>query len=108
LIITTPDLKIHINNYLNNGYKKWNGFKWWAHKRIPMNSPMSFYFSVFAHSMPWEKHKWCYDFEGLEFLIKRSKKFKNIMELKIDDKLASVPFTHNRPEEDVCILAQLK
>ena len=60
LIITTPDLKVHINNYLNNGYKKWNGFKWWAHKRIPMNSPMSFYFSVFAHSMPWEKHKWCY------------------------------------------------
>jgi predicted SAM-dependent methyltransferase len=27
ILITVPDLKININKYLNNGYKKWPGFK---------------------------------------------------------------------------------
>ncbi len=108
LLITTPDLRVHINKYLNDDYKKWEEFGLWAYKRIPKDSPNSFYFSIFAHSMPWEQHRWCYDFEGLEYLIKKSKKFKNVRELKITSKLSSNPFTHNRPEEDVCLLAQLK
>jgi len=108
LLITAPDLRIHIKKYLNNDYKKWNGFKWWAHKRIAINSPNSFYFSIFAHSMPWESHKWCYDFEGLKYLVARSKKYKKIQELKKDNILSSIPFTHNRPDEDVCLLAKKK
>jgi len=108
ITISTPDLRVYINKYLNNDYKKWDGFKCWAHKRIPLSSPNSFYFSIFAHSMPWEQHKWCYDGEGLIYQVKKSGKYKNIRELKINDELANNPFTHNRPEEDVCVIAARK
>lgn len=108
ILITVPDLKIHIQKYLNDEYRKWEGFKWWANKRVAENAPNSFYFSIFAHSMPFEAHKWCYDYEGLERVFKEVGEFKNIRELKLDDKLANIPFTHNRPEEDVCIIAQKK
>jgi len=108
IVITTPDLKIHIRKYLNNQYKNWKVFSWWAHKRIVKNAPNSFYFSVFAHSLPHQPHKWCYDKEGLLYQLKRSGKFKKIRELKKSDPLASIPFTHNRPEEDVCVIANLK
>lgn len=106
ILITTPDLRIHIQKYLNDDYKNWKGFKWWANRRISENAPNSFYFSIFAHSMPFEQHKWCYDYEGLEFILKESNEFKNIKELKINNELAEIPFTHNRPEEDVCVIAQ--
>ncbi len=48
ILITTPDLKIHIGKYLNDEYKYWEGFKWWANKRIPEDAPNSFYFSIFC------------------------------------------------------------
>lgn len=108
ITISVPDLRVHIQNYLNNRYKNWNCFQSWAHKRIPKGSPNSFYFSIFSHSMPWEKHKWCYDYEGLEFQLKKSGVFKKIREFKATDELANVPFTHNRPEEDVCVIASRK
>ena len=108
ILITTPDLRIHIQKYLNDGYKNWEDFNLWAHRRIPADAPNSFYFSIFTHSIPNEYHKWCYDNEGLIYQLKISGKFKNIMELKHSDTLASVPFTHNRPEEDVCVIANLK
>jgi predicted SAM-dependent methyltransferase len=108
ILITVPDLRIHIDRYLTDTYKEWKGFRWWANKRVPQDSPNSFYFSVFAHSMPWESHKWCYDFEGLAYQLKHSEKFDNIRELKLDDPEASIPFTHNRPEEDVCVMALKK
>lgn len=106
ILITVPDLKINIKKYLNHEYKNWKTFTWWAHKRIPKDAPDSFYFSIFAHSMPYEQHKWCYDYEGLEYQLKLSGEFKNIKELKVNDPLASVPFTHNRPEEDICVIAK--
>ncbi|MEK7128997.1 MAG: methyltransferase domain-containing protein [Patescibacteria group bacterium] len=105
IIITTPDLKIHIQKYLNDEYKNWEGFKWWANQRIPENAPNSFYFSIFAHSMPYESHKWCYDFDGLRYQLEFSGEFSDVRELKLNDPLASIPFTHNKPEEDVCIIA---
>lgn len=108
ITISVPNLKVHIQKYLNDEYKNWKGFQWWAHKRIPKDAPKSFYFSIFAHSMSWEKHKWCYDYEGLEFQLKKTKQFKDIRELKASDELANVPFTHNRPEEDVCVIATKK
>lgn len=105
ILITVPDLKIHIQKYLNDEYKNWSGFQWWAEQRIPKNAPNSFYFSVFAHSLLFEQHKWCYDFEGLKYQLEICGGFKEIKELKPDDEMANVPFTHNRPEEDVCLMA---
>lgn len=105
ITISTPDLKVHIDRYLKNKYKEWDGFKWWANKRIPDNAPNSYYFSIYAHSMPWEEHKWCYDNEGLKCQLRDTGKYRNIKELKLTDKLANIPFTHGRPEEDVCFIA---
>jgi len=105
ILISVPDLRIQIQKYLTSSYKGWKGFNWWAHKRIPKDSPPSFYFSIFAHSMPFESHKWCYDAEGLVYQLRHAKLYTKIRELKLDDPLASVPFTHNRPEEDVCVMA---
>lgn len=106
VIITAPNLRINIKKYLKNEYKKWKAFKWWAIKRVPKDAPASFYFSVFAYSLPITPHKWCYDYEGLKYLLKSSGFFRNIKELKFNNSSASFPFTHNRPEEDVCIIAR--
>lgn len=106
ILITVPDLTVHIQKYLHNDYKNWEGFKWWASKRIPPNAPDSFYFSIFAHSMSYESHKWCYDFAGVKYQLEMSKKFNDIMRVDFSHPLASHPFTHNRPEEDVCVIAK--
>jgi len=108
ILITVPDLKVHIQKYLGDTYRKDKGFKEWANKRIPENSPNSFYFSIFAHSMPYESHRWCYDGEGLRYQLELSGKYENIKEVKFNDSLAGYPFTHNRPEEDVCVIASKK
>lgn len=108
LIMTVPDLKINIKKYIRNEYKNWKPFKWWAIKRIPKNAPSSFYFSVFAYSLPTTPHKWCYDYKGIKYIIKSSGLFKNIKELRFSNILASFPFTHNRPEEDLCVVANKK
>lgn len=105
ILISTPDLRVHIKKYLNNSYKNWEGYKEWANQRIPKDAPDSFYFSMFAHSLPYEQHKWCYDSKGLIYQINAAGAFKGIKELKFDSLLSSKPFTHNRPEEDVCVMA---
>ena len=105
ILISTPDLKKYVHMYLSGKIKE--NFPW-ALTRIEKNSPDSFYFSVFAHSVLHEQHKWCYDIEGLIYQMNATGKFKNITELRITDELAASPFTHNRPHEDVCVLAQLK
>lgn len=108
-IVTVPDLKIHTEKYINRKYKKWGDYSWWikkwATKRIPADAPDSFYFSVFAYSLPVTPHKWCYDYNGLEYLLKSSKLFRKIKKIDFRNPLASFPFTHNRPEEDVCVMA---
>lgn len=53
-----------------------------------------------------DPHKWCYDYEGLKYLLKSSGFFKNIKELKFNNSLASFPFTHNRPETDLCLITK--
>jgi len=111
-IATVPDLRVHVDKYINKSYKKWSTYKWWikswAPKRIPINAPDSFYFSVFAYSLPITAHKWCYDYEGLKYLLNISGFFYKIRKIDFKDSLASFPFTHNRPEEDVCIMALKK
>jgi SAM-dependent methyltransferase len=105
ILITTPDLKKYVHLYLSGKIKQ--NFDW-ALNRIDKDSPDSFYFSVFTHSMLYESHCWCYDAEGLIYQLKRTDKFKNITELPLTHELANIPFTHNRPHEDVCVLAQIK
>jgi predicted SAM-dependent methyltransferase len=116
LLMTTPDLRINIKSYLNGTYQR-ERFGDFAEKRIPKGAPSSFYFSVFAHSFAHapldesqrsirDQHKWCYDFEGLKYQLERAGEFKNIKNLRLTDPLAHIPFTHNRPEEEVCVLAQ--
>jgi predicted SAM-dependent methyltransferase len=105
LLITVPDLRKHIQKYLSGQYRDWSGFCAWANRRIPDNAPDSFYFSVFAYSMPFENHRWTYDYEGLKFQLELTNEFKNIEELRFGDSLTSQPFTHNRPQEDLCVIA---
>ncbi|GAB3544091.1 class I SAM-dependent methyltransferase [Spirosoma fluminis] len=104
ILISVPDLRKYIGFYLTNQIR--NNYDW-ALNRIKKDSPNSFYFSVFTHSVQHERHEWCYDAEGLIYQLERTKKFKAIRELTLTDELANIPFTHNRPNEDVCVLAQL-
>jgi len=111
LLITTPDLRIHAKIYLNGGYKDnahMGPYNSYAQMRIPQDAPNSFYFSVFAHSLLYEKHLWCYDFEGLKYQLSRTELFEDIQEIGWEHAFASCPFTHNRPEHDVCVLARRK
>ncbi|MET8777773.1 hypothetical protein ABZV58_22445 [Nocardia sp. NPDC004654] len=107
LLVTAPDLKLYAEAYIAGKLQELPGFVEWAQNRIPKDAPASAYFSVFAHSMTYESHKWCYDYQGLEYLIASTGRFTNIHRLSLDSEESSVPFTHNRPDEDVCVLAQL-
>jgi len=108
ILLTVPDLKKNIKEYLNGHYKKWPEFVKWAQKRIPKNAPLSFYFSIFTHSLPATRHFWCYDAKGLKYVINLTGKYRNIKKLDIQNFQSSIPFTHNRPQEDLCILAVKK
>jgi predicted SAM-dependent methyltransferase len=105
LLISVPDLKIYVKNYLKRSLHTMS-YREWALRRIPAEAPQSFYFSIFTHSMPYEAHLWCYDEEGLKYQLSRKGKFRNIKRLSLFDPLSEIPFTHNRPDEDLCILAQ--
>jgi predicted SAM-dependent methyltransferase len=105
ILMSTPDLNKYIQLYLSKRIKEnYN----WALRRVESDSPDSFFFSIFTHSMPYEKHEWCYDAEGLIYQLKKTNKFKDIREIKINDDLANIPFTHKRPNEDVCVIATVK
>ena len=105
ILISTPDLRKYITLYQQGTIR--NGFDW-ALSRIAADSPDSFFFSMYTHSVQYEEHKWCYDAEGLIYQLKNCAIFKNIREIKIGDELSNIPFTHNRPLEDVCVIAQSK
>lgn len=106
LLITVPDLRIFVTRYRCRNLQSMLGFKEWALTRIPADSPESFFFSIFTHSVPNQQHLWCYDEEGLKFQLSRTGKFKNIRRISLFNSLSDIPFTHNRPDEDLCILAQ--
>ena len=112
ILVTVPDLRIHAKAYFSRHSWSHRYLKF-ARTRIPEDAPPSFAFSVFAHQYGYsqidhlgEAHKWCYDYEGLEFQVKRAGAYKNIRELGLFDPLSEVPFTHNRPAQDACLLAQ--
>jgi predicted SAM-dependent methyltransferase len=107
LLLTVPDLRIHIERYLKNDYSEWSpDWLGWAEERVSADAPPSALFSVFAHSKPGEEHKWCYDAEGLLYQLNRSGHFTEIRELPVADPLAEEPFTHNRSNEDLCVIAR--
>ncbi len=106
VLITVPDLKIFAKRYLNQTLDTHWAFSEWAHNRIKPGSPQSYYFSIFSHSLPHQAHLWCFDEEGMSHALNQSGLFKNIQFLGPFDKLAEVPFTHNRPGEDLCVIAQ--
>lgn len=115
LLITVPDLRKHIRLYMS-GYKLHPRYLAFAQRRIPKDAPPSAIFSVFAHQFgyfppmlqlrPGSAHKWCYDYAGLQYQVERCGKFTQVRRLPLWHPLAGVPFTHNRPQEDVCLLAR--
>ena len=108
LLISVPDLDIYAKRYLNGTLKHISSFGPWAQTRINKDSPNSDYFSIYAHSMLHEKHLWCYNKTGLINKIIASGKFKNANKIGLLNKYAGIPFTHNRPEEDLCVIATKK
>ncbi len=108
ILISVPDLEIFIKRYRRKCVDKDWPFKDWAESRIEAGAPQSFYFSIFSHSVLYQSHQWCYDFDGLEYSLAKTGLYTNIKRLGLYDTLSEIPFTHNRPWEDVCILAQKK
>ncbi len=112
LLITVPDLHIHLIGY-RTGYRRMGFAVDFAHKRVPKDAPASFIFSNYVHQegyapdeAPGQAHKWCYDYEGIRYQLKKNGNFENIRKLDLLSRLAETPFTHNRPPEDLCVLAQ--
>lgn len=108
LLISVPDLDIYIKRYKNRTLKEIPSFGPWAKTRIEENAPESDYFSIYAHSMLHEKHLWCYNKTGLIHKIESSGKFKDAKRLGLLNKYSGIPFTHNRLEEDLCVIAAKK
>lgn len=115
LLITVPDLRHHIRMYLS-GYYFDSKFRKFARIRVPSDAPPSAYFSVHAHQFgyaqdilverPGSAHKWCYDYPGLLHQVARTEMFDRIRRLALWNPLAGIPFTHKKPEEDVCLHAR--
>ncbi|MBI1286917.1 MAG: methyltransferase domain-containing protein [Flavobacteriales bacterium] len=106
ILITVPDLRLMAKMYLRSALDTPSAFSEWAETRIEKGSPQSYYFSIFTHSVPYQAHHWCFDEEGMRYAMEKSGLFKNIKALTPFSRLADVPFTHNRPGEDLCIVAQ--
>lgn len=106
LLITVPNLKEYIRRYRRGALNYYWMFAEWAHTRIPENAPQSFYFSIFSHSVPHQAHLWCYDKKGLDYQIRKSVNPNSIEFISVFNNKANIPFTHNRPLEDLCVLIQ--
>jgi SAM-dependent methyltransferase len=106
ILISCPDIDIVIKNYLNGNIRQLNGT--WGLDRIGEDAPDSFYLSVFCHSVLSEPHLWCYNAEGIIFQLNKTKQFYDCEILALDNHKSSIPFTHNRPSQDVVVLAKRK
>ena len=106
ILISVPDLEIFAKRYLRKSLTHSWYFSEWAKTHLAKDAPPSFYFSLFAHSIVNQKHLWCYDKEGLIYQIRKSGKFSDIQQIGLFDNLCHIGFTHNRPLEDLCILAK--
>lgn len=106
ILISCPDIDIVIDHYLKGTIKQLNGS--WGLGRIGENAPDSFYLSIFLYSELHEPHLWSYNAEGLVRQLERAGCFENIEVLDLSNTKASIPFTHNRSDQDVVVIAQRK
>lgn len=114
LLLTVPDLRIYVKSYLSRRYSPL--FTEFASGRVGTDAPSSSYFSVFAHSFGYadvhghhkyrDEHRWCYDFEGVKHQLDRTGQFTKARRLGLFNPLSIIPFTHNRPHEDLCVVAE--
>ena len=106
ILISCPDIDIVIDHYLKGSIKKLNGS--WGVDRIGESAPDSFYFSIFCHSVLHEPHLWCYNSEGLVYQLEQTGLFEEIEVLDLTNPKSAIPFPHNRPDQDVVVLARRK
>lgn len=113
LLMTTPDLALSVNAYRQRFRWILPNVKKYHRSRIPDDAPPCFNFSMIAHQYGYsridhdgEQHCWCYDYEGLAYQVNRAGGFAKPRRLGLLHPLASIPFTHNRAGQEVCILAQ--
>jgi predicted SAM-dependent methyltransferase len=104
ILVSCPDIDIVIDSYLSGSVASLNGQ--WGLERFDRSAPDSFIFSIFTHSVLSEPHLWCYNAAGLMYQFERSGKYKNVEILDLANSKSSIPFTHNRPQQDVVLLAQ--
>jgi predicted SAM-dependent methyltransferase len=111
-LVTVPDLAVHVRAYLS-GYKFGGWYRTLAQDRLRRHASSADTFSMFAHLYGYhtpqvfgEEHKWCYDAHSLSHLLKNSGLFCNVRRLRLLNQLSEVPFTHNRPMEDLCFIAR--
>jgi SAM-dependent methyltransferase len=107
LLLSVPNLRFHIAGYLIGPmwyrliYPSYPNFTRWF---LPSDAPSSMTFSIFTHQGG--EHKFCYDRKSLLYSVRSVGYYENVQILSILSPLAGVPFTHNRPAEDLCLLAQ--
>jgi predicted SAM-dependent methyltransferase len=106
ILISVPDIDIIIDRYKNGTIRQLPGN--WGHDRIGDNAPDSFFLCIFLYSVLSEPHLWSYNAEGLVHQLQKTGSFENIEVLDFGNPKSSTPFTHNRPDEDVVVLAQRK
>jgi SAM-dependent methyltransferase len=118
LLLTVPDLRFFARAYFCDGFGVAKNFMAFARGRIPADAPASAYFSMFAHSFGYgpegaagehlrrDLHKWCYDAEGVAHQLQRAGGFHDLRRIGLLHPLAAIPFTHNKPEQDVCLVAR--
>lgn len=118
LMVTVPDLRFFAHAYLAGGRWAAQSFVRFAQGRIAPDAPPGAYFSVYAHSfghcpremarehMSRDQHKWCYDAEGVRHQLRRAGGFGEVRTIGLLHPLASIPFSHNKPELDVCVVAR--
>lgn len=104
ILLSCPDIDIVIDHYKKGTIKQLLGN--WGHERIGDNAPDSFFLCIFLYSVLSEPHLWSYNSEGLVHQLQKAGSFENIEVLDLGNPKSSIPFTHNRPDEDLVVLAQ--
>ena len=105
LLVSVPDLRKHLVGYVSAYRVLMSSYPQFAHGGgVPADAPPSLIFSAFTHQFG--RHKCCYDRAGLLYAVRSAGGFVDVRILSLWDRLAGIPFTHNRPRQDVCLLAR--
>ena len=104
ILISCPDIDLVIDHYKRGTIRQLLGN--WGLERIGDNAPDSFFLCIFLYSVLYEPHLWSYNSDGLVHQLQKARLFHNIEVLDLGNPKSSIPFTHNRADEDVVVLAQ--